>query len=341
MKLLETIKEIPKAELHCHLDGSIPVGTLFKMVKKQESEFTIKDIDEFRKYVTISGECKSLKEYLYRFDYPIKVLQTKENLEAATMEILEAASSENVRYIELRFAPLFHLEKGLSPEEVVEAVLEGKKQGEEKYNIACGIILCAMRHMDCAKSTELVELANKFKDKGVVAVDLAGNEEDFPPELHKQAFELAKKYGIHITIHAGETGRSENIIKSIKELYAERIGHGTFAYKDKAVEEYLKVNAIPLEVCPTSNVQTKAVDSIKNHPLKRYIEEGLKITLNTDNRTVSKVTLSEEYVNVMEQADISFEQVIGIMRNTIEAGFCSKEVKDKILAEFESSVKDI
>lgn len=341
MSLLEKIRKIPKAELHCHLDGSIPPEVLFEMMEKEDTEICIKGLREFKKLVTISGECNSLKEYLYRFDYPLKVLQSKENLKRSVIEILKCASSDGVRYIELRFAPILHLEKGLTLEEVVEAVLEGKTQGEEKYNISCGIILCAMRHLPCEKSIETIELANIYKDKGVVGVDLAGNEEDFPPELHKEAFDLAKKYGLNITIHAGETGKSENITKSINKLHSERIGHGTFVYKDKAVVKYLKENQVPLEVCPTSNVHTKAVKSLKDHPVKDYIKQGLKITLNTDNRTVSNVTLSEEYVNLIEKLNVSFEEAIIVMKNTIEAGFCSKEVKEKLLSEFENVVKNL
>lgn len=337
MSLLEKIKMIPKAELHCHLDGSIPPKVLFEMMKKEDTEICIKDLAEFEKLVTVNDDCKSLKEYLYRFDYPLKVLQNKENLSRSVVEILKEASSDGVKYIELRFAPMLHLQKGLTLNEVVEAVLEGKVQGEEKHNVVCNIILCAMRHMSSEKSIEVVELASRFTDKGVVAVDLAGNEEDFPPEIHKEAFTLARKYGLNITIHAGETGKSENIIKSIKELNSERIGHGTFAYKDEAVVKYLKDNQVPLEVCPTSNVHTKAVASLKEHPVKDYIKQGFKITLNTDNRTVSKVSLSEEYVNLIEEIGVSFDEAVKVMRNTIEAGFCSKEVKDRLLNEFEKA----
>lgn len=338
MNLFETIKSIPKAELHCHLDGSIPVDILFQMIKEADVDMSIKDIKKFESLVTINEDCKSLKEYLVRFDYPLKVLQTQENLKKAVVEILKAVESDGVRYVELRFAPFLHLEKDLSLEKVVEAVLEGKKLGEEKYNVVCNIILCAMRHMPCEKSIEVVELANRYKDQGVVGVDLAGNEEDFPPEIHKEAFTLSRSYGLNITIHAGETGKSENITKSIRELHSQRIGHGTFAYKDEEVVKYLKDHQVPLEVCPTSNVHTKAVKSIESHPVKKYIEQGLKVTLNTDNRTVSKVTLTEEYVNLIEKLGVSFDKVIEIMRNTIEAGFCSKEVKEKLLSEFEDVV---
>lgn len=341
MNLFETIKSIPKAELHCHLDGSIPVEVLFNMIKEEDAEIAIKDINEFESYVTVNKDCNSLKEYLVRFDYPLKVLQTKENLKKVVVEILKAEENDGVRYVELRFAPFLHLEKGITLEEVVEAVLEGKKLGEEKSNVVCNIILCAMRHMPCEKSIEVVELANRYKDQGVVGVDLAGNEEDFPPELHTEAFTLAKNYKLNITIHAGETGKSENITKSIRELHSQRIGHGTFAYKDEEVVKYLKDHQIPLEVCPTSNVHTKAVESIESHPVKQYIEEDLKVTLNTDNRTVSKVTLTEEYMNLIEKLGISFEKIIEIMRNTIEASFCSREVKEKFLSEFKNSVKNL
>ena len=327
------IKYAPKTELHCHLDGSVRVETLFELAIKENLDIKEKDINSFQDMVKIKGECNSLKEYLNKFSIPSMVMQNKENIKRITKELLEDASKEGIRYIEIRFAPILHVNKGLSLEEVVESVLDAIKEGEEEFNIIGRVILCCMRHMTAKDSKTIVELTKKYKDKGVVAVDLAGNEEDFPPEIHKEAFDMAKEYGLNITIHAGETGIENNIVKSIDVLGAQRIGHGVYAYKNKDIVELLKERKIPLEICIKSNIDTKATESYKTHPVKEYLDKGLKVTLNTDNRTVSDISLTEEYYKLIENQHLSEEEVYIIIENGIDSIFESDSIKDKLKAE--------
>lgn len=333
--LREIIKSIPKAELHCHIDGSLRPKTILEICLKNKIDIPTSNLEELKKHFEIVGECDSLKEYLEKFDYPIIVMQKKEDIYRVTLELLEDASKDGVRYIELRFAPYFHTAGGLKVEEVVESVLSAMKAAESKYNIYSGLILCAMRHESVSKSIDVVNLAKNYMDKGVVAVDLAGNESDFPPELHKEAFDLAYKYGINITIHAGETGISENILKSINILHASRIGHGVFAYKDENTLDYLIKTKIPLEMCPKSNVDTKAVTEYKKHPIKDYLKIGINVTLNTDDRTVSNINLVDEYMNLINIFDFSLEEILQIARNGINASFAPKEIKDNLLKELQ------
>lgn len=330
MNIREKIKSLPKVELHLHLDGSVREETIWELLKFQGETTEYKTFEEFSKVLSIDGKCDSLKEYLNAFDYPIMVMQTKENLTRIAKELIEDLSNEGVIYAEIRFAPYFHTQKGLTIDEVIEAVLNGIKEGESKYGVKSNLILCAMRGFPLKDNINLVKTGVKFLGKGVVAMDLAGNEHDYPPEESKEVFDLAKSLGYHITIHAGETGREENIIKSIEITHAERIGHGMYAYKNSDIYRILKEKNITLELCPTSNLNTNAVDSLEDHPIRKYFDEGISVTVNTDNMTVSKITLEKEMYNLYSFLNFSFEELKELVKNAIDAAFCNNETKDWI-----------
>lgn len=328
------IRDLPKVDLHCHLDGSVRPQTIIDIAIKENIAIPSRELKEFEKCVKVFDECNSLKEYLDKFELPIKVMQKKEDIYRITSELLEDVSKENVKYIEIRFAPFKHMEKGLKAEEVIETVIKAMKEGREKYGVMSNLILCAMRHESLESSKLLVEIGRKYLGKGLVAVDLAGNEQDFPPEIHKEAFDLAKKYGFHCTIHAGETGIEQNIIKSIDILHAERIGHGVCAFKDEKVVKYLKDKKIPLEMCITSNINTKAVESYKTHPIKEYLDEGLIVTVNTDNITVSNVSINDEFNYLVKEQGFTLEHIKKVIKNGIEASFASEQDKDILRTEY-------
>lgn len=339
MDRLDKIRKIQKVELHCHLDGSIRVGTMFELCKNQGLVSKDIPIKDFTSRVQLIEPCDSLKEYLDKFSYAIEVLQSKENIKRVAFELIEDASRDGVMYIEIRFAPLYHTSKGLTEEQVIEAAISGAEQGKQKYNVHYGIILCVMRHEGLEKAKKVIALAAKYKDTGVVAVDLAGNEEDYGPELFADAFIEADKKGLHITIHAGETGNEENIIKSVKLLKAKRIGHGIYAYKNPEVIKFLIDNQIPLEMCPTSNVDTSAVEDYESHPVVDYLRKGIKVTLSTDNRTVSRVTLSEEYDILMEKLNLNISEMQKLIENGIDVAFCSDKLKVQLRERLVDSMK--
>jgi adenosine deaminase len=325
LDIREIIKSIPKAEIHCHIDGSIRQGTIRSLA--EESGICIPSETSFK----VSGKCGSLNEYLDKFYFPIRVMQTSENIKRIVLELLEDAKKDGIQYIEMRFAPMHHTNLNLSPDEAVQAVLEAMKAGKSKFNIFSGLILCCMRNEPARKSIEVIKLAEKYKKEGVVAVDLAGNESDFPPELHKKAFDMAYDFGLKITVHAGETGICENILESIRLLHADRIGHGVYAYKDRYTMDYLIQNQIPLEMCPMSNLNTGIVNSYEEHPIKRYFDEGVNITLNTDNRTVSDVTLTDEYVSLITKQLFTLDEVVRVIKNGIRSSFAPEDVKKNIM----------
>ena len=341
MDINNIIEKLPKVELHCHLDGSVRPETIFEMLKDQKIALPVKTLEEFERYVKVIGKCESLKEYLTKFKYSIMVMQDKKNIYRITLELLEDCKKQGVKYIEIRFAPYFHLEKGLTMDEVIETVLEAMKAGEERYGVISNLILCAMRHESVDKNIELVNTAKKYINKGVVAIDLAGNEHDFPPELHKRVFDLAKEYGFHITIHAGETGIEQNIIKSIELLHAERIGHGVFAYKNPEIVQFLINNNVPLEVCVTSNYNTEAIEQLKFHPIKSYLEKGIKVTVNTDNETVSNVTLNDEFNILVKELKFNVEDIKKVLFNSIEASFANEGQKALLKNELIKTIKNL
>jgi adenosine deaminase len=328
------IRNFPKIELHCHLDGSVRPSTIIELAKKENLELPTENLKDFEKYVQVSSECKSLKDYLEKFDWPIKIMQKKENLKRVAFELIEDVSKQNVKYIEIRFAPVFHLEQGLSYDDVIESVLAGLALGLEKFDVHSNLILSCMRHLSVDKSIEVVEAGKKYIGKGVVAVDLAGNEADFPPELHKKAFDLAKSYGYHITIHAGETGISKNITTAISELHAERIGHGVAAQNDENVLDALKKSTVCVEACPTSNIHTLAVENYFTHPIKSFMNSKICTTVNTDNMTVSNVDLNKEYLHLQNELSFSDSELMELYKNGVEHSFADSALKKQLMTFF-------
>lgn len=322
--------EIAKIELHCHIDGSIRPSTILDIAIKEGMDIPTRNLDEFLDYVRAPKECNSLNEYLQRFGFPNMVMQSKENIERITYEVMQDAHSDNIKYIELRFAPLLHMNKGLSFDEILESAINGLNRASNDFGILGNLILCCMRHEDPSRSIEVVKNAKKFLNKGVVAIDLAGNEHDFAPELHKDAFDLAREYGFNITIHAGETGKSENIIKSINLLHATRIGHGVNCKDNTEAFNLVKDKNITLEMCPTSNIQTKAVDTYVEHPISNFYHNGININISTDNRTVSNVRLNDEYKLLNEIGFFDLQEYKKIYLASVHASFASEDIKEKL-----------
>ncbi|WP_333859446.1 adenosine deaminase [Clostridium sp.] len=341
MNLNKALKLIPKTDLHCHLDGSLRPETILDIACKENIPISKKELANFQEEIKVIGKCTSLKEYLDKFNLPIQIMQKEEHIYRVTLELLEDALKQNIKYIEIRFAPFNHLKNTLTLDQVINTVITAMNYGRTHLDIMSNLILCILRQEPVEKGIELVNTAKKYVGKGVVAIDLAGNESDFPPEIHKEAFKLAREYGLHRTVHAGETGLSQNIIKSINILGAERIGHGTYAYKDREIVKYLKENKIPLEVCITSNINTSAVTSYQEHPIKKYLDEDLIITVNTDNTTVSNTTLTEEFNYLIKYQNFNFDNIKKVIKNGIESSFASKEDINKLRGQYLSALNVI
>ncbi|MDQ0201531.1 adenosine deaminase [Neobacillus ginsengisoli] len=321
---------LPKIELHCHLDGSLRPETIIDIAKKEGISLPSFDIEEIQREITAPLECESLDEYLKKFAIPNLVMQSKESLRRITLELFEDAALENVKYMEVRFAPLLHTARGLDVEEIIESVLDGLKAAEDQFDIKGNLILSCMRTMSTDSAFEVVENGKKFLGKGVVAIDLCASEEEGFCGKFVEPIRLAKEYGYRVTIHAGETGIGRNVLEAVELLGAERIGHGVFIKDCAEAYKIVKEKQVVLEMCPTSNVQTKAVTHFSEHPIYHFHKDGIKVTVNTDNRTVSNTNMANECNIVFNEFNISFEDYKQIYDNSVEACFADVETKEKL-----------
>ncbi len=314
-------------DLHLHLDGSLNPRNIPTMAKMAGIELPYTDEEVIRTKMMVEPNCTNLGEYLEKFDLPLQLLQTTACIEYAVYELMRDLKEQGLCYAEIRYAPQLHLQKGLTQTEVVEATIRGRNRGIRDFGIRVNLILCCMRgEENRAENIETVMVAEKFLGNGVCAVDLAGNEAAYPTEDFKDVFAIAKEKAIPVVIHAGEAAGPDSVWHAI-EASALRIGHGIRAIKDPELMRVLKEKNIYLEMCYSSNLQTKAVDKAEDYPLVKFIAEGLGVTLNTDNLTVSNTALKREYNIVQEQFSLSDDTLKEIAMNSVDAAFLSAEEK--------------
>ncbi len=331
---MENIKKMKKAEIHIHLDGSVRTKTVLDLANKGNIDLAVNTVEELEKYLQVDENNTSLVEYLEKFELPVAVMQTKENLERIAFELLEDLAKRNYIYAEIRFAPHLHLSKGLNLDEIVTAVLDGFKKARKEYGIEFGLLLSIMRHMPPEKGMEILELASKFKDEGVVGIDLAGDEYNFSVKLFEKVFKKAKKDKINFTIHAGEASGAKSVEDAL-DLGATRIGHGVRANEDKKLLQRIIDDGIVLEICPISNYQTKVVSDFSKYPIIDFLKKGVKVSLNTDNQKVSNTTLTKEIEFLDKYLDINEEDVKKMIKNTVIGSFVNNKTKEKLLKKLE------
>ena len=322
-------------DLHNHLDGSLPPQSILELAAMSGVELPGNTLDTVTPYLTVSPDCTSLNEYLEKFAIPVSVLQTEACLEKAVYDLMADLERRNVAYAELRFAPGQHLQRGLSQDAVVAAAVKGLEKALSELEIRGQLILCCMRGAADAVNRETIDVTKRYLGKGVCCADLAGAEALFPTADYKQLFVYAAEQGVPYVIHAGEADGPESMWAAI-EMGAARIGHGIAAVQDEKLMEYLKQHHIPLEVCVTSNVQTKGAASYEEHPILKMLEYGLTVTVNTDNMTVSGTDLAREFNLLDSRLDLSSEQAEKMINFSIDAAFLSEgekqALRDKIFA---------
>ncbi|PTH48414.1 adenosine deaminase [Staphylococcus arlettae] len=323
----QLIKDIAKVELHCHLDGSVSV----ELIKQLGAEQGI-DINE--QHLQADKDCENLETYLNCFDEVQKVLQTKDSLRRSVIDVAEQATQDNVKYIELRFAPLFHMEQGLAVEEVIAAVILGAEQAMAQLDIKINLLICAMRQHDIATNSELFDRVIALNSDLVCGIDFAGPEAAFPPEDIAPAIQYGLDQGLNLTLHAGECGCMHNVVESIK-LGAQRIGHGVAINNNDELLNMVKTHDVLLEICPQSNMQTKAIESFKELNLPQLIEQQVPFIINTDNRTVTQTTLNDEYVILYEHEQLTLEQMKMINKQAVNYAFLTDADKDVLQARLE------
>lgn len=335
------LKRLPKTELHCHLDGSVRVETLLELAEEQKVALPADNADALRKHVVVGPDCRNLVDYLRAFDITLSVMQEEEALFRTAYELVEDSAAENIRYLEVRYSPVLHTSKGLRETQIVDAVLEGLALGEKRFNVKTGVIICGMRNISPEVSYRLAELAIAYKNRGVVAFDLAGAEEDYPAKKHKEAFFLILRNNINCTLHAGESYGPESIHQAIHYCGAHRIGHGTRLKEDGDMLNYVNDHRIPLEICLTSNVQTRVAPSLQEHPLRFYYDYGLRTTINTDNRLMSDTTVTRELYRAHTDLGFTLSELADLIVFGFKSAFLPYRAKVKLLRHAMAELADL
>ncbi len=335
----EVFQALPKTDLHVHLDGSLRLETILDIAQKDGVELPARDAHGLRDAIGCGKHFGSLVEYLRGFDITLRVMQTEEALERIAFELAEDAHRENVRYMEVRYAPMLHTRHGLKLTRVVEAVLAGLRRARETYGVKANVIICGIRNISAESSYQMAELAVAYKGRGVVGFDLAGAEADFPAKHHRRAFQLVRDNNINCTIHAGEAYGPESIAQAIHVCGAHRIGHGCRLRENGDLLHYLNDHRIPLECCPSSNVQTGAVKDLATHPLKLYFDLGLRVTINTDNRLITDTSVSRELYLVHREMSVPFVDIKAMILAGFKSSFQPFHEKQAMLRRVASELE--
>ncbi|MEZ4940842.1 MAG: adenosine deaminase [Saprospiraceae bacterium] len=325
------LSKLPKIELHLHLDCSLS----FSFVRQLEACSP----ESYQSRFVAPAKCRDLNEYLQYALSGIAVLQTKTALENATLDLFEQLRADNVIYAEIRFAPLEHRKKGLAGQEVVQVVSKAMQEGSRQTGIQAGLILCTLRNYSEVQSLETATLAAAFKADGVVGFDIAADEAGFSIQNHIAAFHFARTNGIHCTAHAGEACGPESVWESIREFAPQRIGHGVRSVEDPSLVDFLREHKIHLEVCPTSNIQTNVYPGLPDHPIDKLYRSGVSLGINTDARTISNVTLTDEYQKLAQTFHWGKTEFLACNLAAVDHAFTRPEVKaalrQRLLAGFE------
>jgi adenosine deaminase len=327
------IKKLPKTDLHIHLDGSLRISTILELARERRIKLPHTDPRKLRDLLRADRGVKDLPEYIRKFDITLKVMQDRPALTRIAYELAEDAAKENVRYMEVRYSPILHTKGGMKFPEIVDGVLDGLWKAEREFGIRTGLIICGIRHILPKWSLELAELTVSYKNRGVVAFDLAGAEKDFPAKAHAAAFQKILKHNINSTVHAGEAFGPESISQAIHNCGAHRIGHGTMLKENLDLLNYVNDHRIPLEMCLSSNVQTHAVKDLAHHPFKFYYDYGLRVTLNTDNRLMSNTTMSRELYLAAKTYRLGPADLRNILINGFKSAFLPLSEKVEMLRQ--------
>jgi adenosine deaminase len=337
----DDIRAAPKVLLHDHLDGGLRAGTIVELADETGyGGLPTRDPDELGAWMTRGADRKDLLLYLETFAHTVGVMQTRGALARVARECAEDLAADGIVYAEVRYAPEQHLERGLSLEEVVDAVQEGFREGMARTDIRIGTLLTAMR--TAARSLEIADLAVRWRDRGVVGFDIAGEEAGYPPTRHLDAFEHVRRENFHLTIHAGEAFGIPSIWEALQLCGAERLGHGVRIVDDIAAEprgevrlgrvaHLVRDRRVPLELCPTSNVHSGAAKSIEEHPIGLLMDLRFRVTVNTDNRLMSATSLSQEFLQLVDAFEIGWGQIGRLTTNAMKSAFIPFDERLEIL----------
>jgi adenosine deaminase len=335
----ELIHRLPKAELHVHLDGCLRPATMLELAREQAVTLPA-DTPEELADALFARNARHLEDYLQLYRHTVALMQTPRALERIAYEFVLDAADDNVRYVEVRYCPALHT-PAVTLAEAIESPLTGLKRGEAETGTVARLILCGLRTFEPSVSQDLAQAVVDYGNDGVVAFDLAGSERGNPAADHAKAFEHVLSHGLHCTCHAGEGAGPESIDEAIHVCGAQRIGHGTHLFQDPELEEQVIGQQIPLEVCISSNVHTHAVEDIAQHPVRRYMDKGGKVTLNTDSRLMDNTTVTDEYWVAHEQLGFTRDELDRVIINGFESAFLPDGQKAALLARVTRELQEI
>jgi adenosine deaminase len=329
------LEDMPKAELHLHLDGSMRAETALDLARSRGIDAP-RTKEAMAAALTAPMPCLDQAELLRAFELPISLMQDADALERVTAELVETKAAEKVRYVEIRWGPLLHMARGLSLSDGIAAVCRGARRAAESTGIEVRLICTAIRSHEPAANVDLAEAAIRFRDQGVTGWDLAGPEATFPnPIVHGRSYETARAGGLRITIHAGEWGGAAQV-RRVLALAPERIAHGAGAIDDPALCAELTERGISLDLCPTSNVQVGMAPSLAEHPLARLHRAGVPVTLSTDDTTVSDITLTQEFVNSVSIIGLTLPELWAINRRALDVAFADEATLALLRIQFDA-----
>jgi adenosine deaminase len=327
----ELIRRLPKTDLHVHLDGSLRPATMLELAADAGVRLPASDATELAAFMSVDSS-RDLVDYLKRFEITLALMQTETSIERIAYELAEDAAAENVRYMEVRFCPALNTRGGVPEDVVVEAALRGLQRAEADHDIDTAVIICGLRNLPTQVSIAMAELAVAFRHRGVVAFDLAGAERGHPPIDHQPAFQIAADANLAVTIHAGEAFGPASIHQAVHACHAQRIGHATRLWEDRDLMRFLNDFRIPLEICLTSNVQTRATPSFEQHPLRLFFDEGMVVSINTDNRLMSGTTVTDEYLRAHESLGFTWDELCAIAVMGFDSAFLPYSEKTALVA---------
>lgn len=341
MNLQESIERLPKTDLHCHLDGSMRAETILDVARRERIEIGTAQVSELKRRLVCGEKVSTLETFLEAFNITCAVLQSREAIERIAFELAEDATAEQVRYLEVRFSPILNVKKGLSLSDVLKAARRGLARAEAAYPIQTGIIVCALRVQSSNVSQELAHIAVNHKRDGVIGFDLAHAERENPPGVHADAFKIAAEGGLGLTVHAGEDAPPDYIRQAIDHCGAVRIGHGRTLIEDSALMDRVKNEGIAIECCPSSNVQINLTTDHSSHPFAAYLRAGLKVSLNTDNRLLTGIRVTDEFHRMTEANKLTWDEIGQATLNGFSSAFLPEDERSALVRKITSELQTL
>ncbi len=328
---------IPKVELHLHLEGAIPLETLFNLIQRDERETPIKTIEDLRRKLTYTNFAHFIEVWIWKNTF----IKEGKDFEKIAYEVSGNLSKQNVKYVEVFYSPGDYWRQGLSEEEITEYLIKGKDRAQEDFGIQSELIVDLCRDHGPEIGMQRLNRLTPYLGKGVIGIGLGGSEQRFPADPYAFVYKEAGERGFRLTAHAGEVAGANSIWTVIEKLGVERIGHGVRANEDPRLVAFLKERQIPLEICVISNVRTRVCKSIETHPIKQYFQQGLMVTINSDDPTMFNTSISQEFLALVRELGFTVSDLKHLSMNGISASFMSDEDKELMKSQFEKEWQDL